>query len=371
MSLASSHRPLLAITMGDPAGIGPESISAAWNLSRFHQLSRAVVVGHPQVMRESLQVLGLADSIRVMELPRNIDRFDDLDFDPQQMHVWPVANDDVLKMKRCINSAAGGQAAYDCLVAATEQTRQQKFDAIVTAPLSKAALHMANKFYPGHTELLAELCGIDKVAMLLYLAPDGQFVLGQRGLGVAHVTLHMAMRDVFAQINEANIVATARLLHDFFLKIDRARIAPQVSAQEKKNDSPPLPRLAVAALNCHAGESGLFGDEEQTIIGPAVEICRQQGMQATGPIPCDTLMKRAAAGEFDGVVAMYHDQGHIALKLIGMHSAVNVTLGLPIIRTSVAHGTAFDIAWQGKVNPNSMLEATRIAAALCEDVLDT
>ena len=200
--------------------------------------------------------------------------------------------------------------------------------------------------------LVGELCGVEKVAMLLYLAPDKEVVKGSWGIGASHVTLHMAMRDVFDHLTVRNIVDTARLLHDFFCRM------------QSVSDSPALPRLAVAALNCHGGESGLFGNEERTIIGPAVQACCEQGMNIAGPLPCDTLMKKAADGEFDGVVAMYHDQGHIALKLLGMHRAVNVTLGLPIVRTSVAHGTAFDIAWQGKANPNSLVEAILVAAKL-------
>jgi 4-hydroxy-L-threonine phosphate dehydrogenase PdxA len=183
-------------------------------------------------------------------------------------------------------------------------------------------------------------------AMMLYLGHDEQ-VRGPAGLGVAHVTLHTALRDVFSQLTTDSIVAKCVLLHEM---MDRLKRAP--------------PRIGVAALNPHAGEGGLFGTEEESVIGPAVQAAQKMGLNVEGPFPTDTLMVRARDGAFDGVVAMYHDQGHIALKLLGMHRAVNVTLGLPVVRTSVAHGTAFDIAWQGKARASSMIEAIRVAALL-------
>jgi 4-hydroxythreonine-4-phosphate dehydrogenase len=250
--------------------------------------------------------------------------------------------------------ARGGQAAYDALVAAAELALAGRVDAIVTAPLNKAALWEAGHRYPGHTELLAELCGVQDVAMMLYLSP-GERVRSRGGLGVAHVTLHMALREVFEHITAANIGSRIRLADEVMraLLADGAGRAPA-----------PPPRIGVCALNPHAGEQGLFGDEEQRVIRPAVEQARAQGFTVDGPLPSDTLLSRAAAGEFDAVVAMYHDQGHIALKLLDMHRAVNITLGLPIVRTSVAHGTAFDLAWQGRAQWSGLIEATRVAAAL-------
>ncbi|HEV3002809.1 MAG TPA: 4-hydroxythreonine-4-phosphate dehydrogenase PdxA, partial [Pirellulales bacterium] len=200
--------------------------------------------------------------------------------------------------------------------------------------------------YPGHTELLAELCGVNDFAMMLYLAQDEQ-VRGPAGLGVVHVTLHNSLRQVFQQLSTENILSKIRLAH--------------LAMRGLKQSAP---RIGVCALNPHAGEEGLFGDEEQKLIAPAVEQARAEGIDADGPHPADTLMVRARAGEFDGVVAMYHDQGHIALKLLGFHRAVNITLGLPIVRTSVAHGTAFDLAWRGTAESSSMVEAIRVASQL-------
>jgi 4-hydroxythreonine-4-phosphate dehydrogenase len=247
--------------------------------------------------------------------------------------------------------ARGGQAAYDALVEAARLALSGQVDGIVTAPLNKAALWAAGHRYPGHTEVLAELCDANDYAMMLYLA-RGEAVRGRVGLGVVHVTLHMAMRHIFDQITIGNILAKASLA-DAFVKSLFA--ACQVEG---------APRIGVAALNAHAGEGELFGDEEQRIIRPAVQQGLAQGLALDGPLPCDTLMRRAAAGEFDAVIAMYHDQGHIALKLLGMHRAVNITLGLPIVRTSVAHGTAFDLAWQGCAQTTGMVEAIRVAALL-------
>jgi 4-hydroxythreonine-4-phosphate dehydrogenase len=224
-------------------------------------------------------------------------------------------------------------------------------DGLVTAPLHKAALAAAGHPYPGHTELLAELCGVDDVAMMLYLGP-GDLVRGPAGLGVAHATLHCALRDVFAQLTPARIVQTAQLAHVVLHAIGSG------------SDASRLPRVGVCALNPHAGEDALFGDEEVRIIRPAVECGRRAGLDLHGPFPADTLLARAAAGEFDALVAMYHDQGHIALKLLGMHRAVNITLGLPVVRTSVAHGTAHDLAWTGQARCDSMLAAMNVAGQL-------
>ena len=182
--------------------------------------------------------------------------------------------------------------------------------------------------------------------MMLYLG-DHEAIASPHGLAVVHVTLHTALRNVFDELNEEGILAKARLADRFMLRLSGQR-----------------PRIGVCALNPHAGEGGLFGDEERSIIRPAVQRGLREGLLLEGPLPTDTLMVRARDGRYDAVVAMYHDQGHIALKLLGMHRAVNVTLGLPIVRTSVAHGTAFDIAWQRSAETGSMIEALRVAAIL-------
>jgi 4-hydroxythreonine-4-phosphate dehydrogenase len=236
-------------------------------------------------------------------------------------------------------SAAAGQAAYDFLCHAIDDTLAGQADGIVTAPLHKEGLRGAGLPYPGHTEILAERTGTKAFAMLLYC----------EGIAVAHVTLHMALRDVFRHLTTEAICEKVRLLDDMLRRLLGRR-----------------PRLGVAALNPHASDGGLFGDEEARLIRPAVERMSGEGIEVSGPWPSDTLFVRARRGGFDGIVAMYHDQGHIALKLLGPEHAVNISAGLPIVRTSVAHGTAYDIAGRGVADAGGLVEAARVAARLAQ-----
>jgi 4-hydroxythreonine-4-phosphate dehydrogenase len=334
------RKPLLALTMGDPAGVGPEVIAGAWPDPRLHEWCRPFVVGHPEIIRRAATFWPSKLSVVEVASPEEAAPT------PSLVPCLRAVDDAALDVAPSAVDARGGQAAYDALVVAAKLALAGRVDAITTAPLNKAALWEAGHHYPGHTELLAELCGVSDFAMMLYLAPD-EFVRGPVGLGVVHVTLHIALTDVFESITADAIVTKIRLAHAAIRSLNVVG-----------------PRVGVCALNPHAGESGLFGDEERTLIAPAVERAQAEGIDARGPFPTDTLMVRARDGEFDAVVAMYHDQGHIALKLLGMHRAVNVTLGLPIVRTSVAHGTAFDLAWQGRAECGSMVEAMRVAAVL-------
>jgi 4-hydroxythreonine-4-phosphate dehydrogenase len=241
-------------------------------------------------------------------------------------------------------SAAAGKAAYDFLCTAIDQTQAGAADGIVTAPLHKEGLRAAGLPYPGHTEILAERTGTRQFAMMLYC---NGLSGADRSLGVIHVTLHMALRDVFQHLSREAVLEKIRLLDGMLARLLGRR-----------------PRIGVAGLNPHASDGGLFGDEEASIIQPAVEDAKREGITASGPWPSDTLFVRARDGEFDGLVVMYHDQGHIALKLLGGRRAVNISVGLPIVRTSVAHGTAYDIAGKGVADPSSLIEATRVAAKL-------
>lgn len=326
--------------MGDPAGVGPETIAGAWPVAAIHDWCRPFVVGHPEWMRRAVRLRSVP--AEVVE----IDRPEQAAPTPSCIPCLPAGRDDAIQVKPCEIDPRAGQAAYDALVTAARLAIGGRIDGLVTAPLHKAALWQAGHHYPGHTELLAELCGVSDFAMLLYLGPDEQ-IRSPAGLGVVHVTLHMALKDVFQHLSEEAILAKTRLVDELMTALSGAR-----------------PRIGVCALNPHAGEEGLFGDEERRIIGPAVDRARQAGFNVSGPWPADTLMVKARDGLYDAVVAMYHDQGHIALKLLGMHRAVNVTLGLPIVRTSVAHGTAFDLAWTGQAETSSMVEAIRVAARL-------
>jgi 4-phospho-D-threonate 3-dehydrogenase / 4-phospho-D-erythronate 3-dehydrogenase len=345
--------PLIAITMGDPAGIGPEIIARAWRDSRLHALGRCIVLGSPVVMRRAAEQFSPGLAVRrVTELDSRITG-------SRELVCLDCVSPDAQEVPAARIDARGGQAAYEALREAARLALAGEVDAIVTAPLHKAALHAAGWNYPGHTEMLAEFCGVSDFAMMLYLAPGGM-IKGSSGLGVVHVTLHMALRNVFAHLTSEEILAKIELA-DRSLRPLQASLRGDSSAGQRAR-----PRLAACALNPHGGEFGLFGDEEIRIIEPAVAMARSRGIDCSGPLPADTLMVRAAGGEFDGVIAMYHDQGHIALKLLGMHRAVNVTLGLPIIRTSVAHGTAFDLAWRGEAQWEGLIEAYRVAAQLAQ-----
>jgi 4-phospho-D-threonate 3-dehydrogenase / 4-phospho-D-erythronate 3-dehydrogenase len=336
------HKPRIAITLGDPAGIGPEIIVAAWANPAVHDFCRPLVVGHPQIVARAVQMLNTGARVVSIEAPENAAA------SPDVIPCLAVGSDDVLSVPAGAVDPRAGQAAYDAIVAATRLALDRRVDALVTAPISKAALHRAGHDFPGHTELLGQLCGVDHVAMMLYLAP-GAAIRGPAGLAIVHVTLHMALADVFASLDEKSILTKARLVDRIMTDIKGAR-----------------PRIGVCALNPHGGEDGLFGREELEVIAPAVARGVSEGLDLSGPFPADTLIRRARDGEFDALVAMYHDQGHIAIKLLAMHQAVNVTLGLPIVRTSVAHGTAFDLAWQGRAESAGMVEALRVAARLAQ-----
>lgn len=340
-------KPLIALTMGDPAGVGPEIIAGSWTETVIHDWCRPIVVGHPGIMRRAVKLWGLNIKVVEIDSPRAARS------SPDVLPCIPCGSDDVLEVKPGQLDERAGHAAYESVITATRLALEGRVDAITTAPLQKEALFRAGHEYPGHTELLAHICGIEDYAMMLYLGPD-EDLPSPAGLAVVHVTLHTALRNVFAELNEDSILSKARLADQFMSRLLKS-----------SNGSPAArPRIGVAALNPHGGEGGLFGDEEATIIRPAVERGRAEGMSLDGPMPVDTLMVHARDGKYDAVVAMYHDQGHIALKLLGMHRAVNVTLGLPIIRTSVAHGTAFDIAWRRRAETGSMIEALRVASLL-------
>ena len=334
--------PRIALTLGDVAGIGPEVVARAVVDDRLQRCCRPVVVGHPDVFRRALHLIGATCEMAAVASLAAID------WSSPVLRCWNPSDVDAASVPAGMIDARAGRAAYDYLVASARAALRGELEAITTAPLNKAALHAAGLDYPGHTEILAQECGVDEFAMMLYL-PPGEPLRGSHGLGVAHVTLHTSIRSVPELLNTAHIRETIQLV-DGFLKRIGCR----------------APRVGVCALNPHGGEGGLFGDEEATLIAPAVAASRQLGIDTTGPIPADALLRRAVHGEFDGVAAMYHDQGHIALKLIGFERAVNVTLGLPIVRTSPSHGTAFDIAWQGKARAEGFLEAVRTAAMLAE-----
>ena len=321
--------PRLLLTLGDVAGIGPEIIARAW--PSLLPLCRPAVVGDPLWVRRGLELVGSSARVHVIDHPSEAEASADV------LPVLCGSDQDLQGVALGRVEAAAGRAAYDFLCRAIDWTMAGDADGIVTAPLHKEGLHAAGLPYPGHTEILAERTGVKEFAMVLAVGD----------LAVAHVTLHMALRDVFRHLTPAAVLEKAHLLDRLLTRMLGRR-----------------PRLGIAALNPHASDGGLFGDEEATLIAPAVQTARAQGLDASGPWPCDTLFVRARHGEFDGIVAMYHDQGHIALKLLGEGRAVNISAGLPIVRTSVAHGTAYDIAGRGIADAGSLIEATSVAALL-------
>jgi 4-phospho-D-threonate 3-dehydrogenase / 4-phospho-D-erythronate 3-dehydrogenase len=346
--------PLVGLTMGDVAGIGPEVIAAAWADPRLHALARPFVIGDSGILERALALRDGRRERRVQVIAAP----EEAAPSPILIPCLSVAGDhgDLAGVVPGRVDPRAGRAAAEFLKAGAALALAGRIDAITTLPINKKALSESGISHPGHTEILAELCGAPDHAMMLYLETEvgdsrrSQFSAFRRGsgLGVVHVTLHVALRRVFELLTTGAIVAKIRLA-------DRA-VRPLTGGLP--------PRIAVSSLNPHAGEDGLFGDEEDTIIAPAVTAAGRAGIDVSGPFPNDTLFHNALAGAYDAVVAMHHDQGHIALKTVGFERAVNVTLGLPIVRTSVAHGTAFDIAWQGVADPSSLIEAVRVAARI-------
>lgn len=332
--------PRLALTLGDVAGVGPEVVVRSLIERLPHHDWRTVIVGCPVVVRRAVQLVGVdCDVVSLAELGTEWSC-------PGRLVVWNPSSAEVANLPPGVADGRAGQAAYDWLVASARAALAGEIDAIVTAPLSKLGLSQAGIHFPGHTEILAAECGVAEVAMMLYLPPGEPLAIGH-SLSIAHATLHTSIASVPKLLTTKRVLETIELVDCFLKRIGEPS------------------RIGVCALNPHAGEDGLFGDEEARVISPGVDQARAQGIDATGPKPADTLIKSAVEGAFHGVVAMYHDQGHIALKLIGFHRAVNVTLGLPIIRTSPSQGTAYDIAWTGRADASGMISAIDTAVRLC------
>jgi 4-hydroxythreonine-4-phosphate dehydrogenase len=339
-------RPRAAFTLGDVAGIGPEVAVRAALSRRVRQALRPVLVGRPEIVDRVLQMRGRAVSLRLWD--NLADWRGEADPDDRALDVFSAGGVEVVDAPRGRIDARAGRGAYEALLAAADAALSRQVDAIVTAPLHKESLRLAGVPLPGHTEILAERCGATSHAMMLHLPPGGP--IGQpHGLSVAHVTLHTSIASVPGLLTIDRVRETIRLLDGFLRSLGCT-----------------APRIGVCALNPHAGEHGLFGDEEARIIAPAVQAEAAAGLLASGPFPADTLVRSAVVeGRFDGLVAMYHEQGHIPFKLIGFDRAVNITLGLPIVRTSPSHGAAFDIAWRGIARPHGMCGAALTAARLC------
>ena len=323
--------PVIGITMGDPSGIGPEIIIKALSDQSLRDQCVPVVLGDPGAL--DIHVNGMKNpSVDIVSHPS--------DAKGRQGHIDLIAVSRLQKDQRKPGkpTIGGGKAMVAFILKAVDMVQKGNLAAMVTCPISKALMHESGYAYDGHTELIAHLTNSRDYIMML---------AGDR-LRVALVTIHSALKDVPANLNEVKIyktiVITSKALREDFAFSN--------------------PRIAVAALNPHAGESGLFGSEEEVLIRPAVKKAQSEGHCVEGPFPADTLFHKAVDGQFDAVVAMYHDQGLIPLKLLHFSDAVNVTLGLPIIRTSVDHGTAYEIAGKGIADPSSLKAAIRTAVAM-------
>ena len=325
------RKPFIAITMGDPVGVGPEIIAKVIDSNELLPLCKTVVIGDAGVMRKLIEEQRLSIAVR------SIASIADADPAPGKLDVLDLRNVNLATHAWGKPNASSGTAVVEYIKRAVDLALKNDVDAIVTAPISKEMMNAAGHHYAGHTELLAELTNTRDYGMF--------FVGG--GLRVILTTIHLALKDVPRHITQATVLKTLRLAH-------RAMRAFGMDN----------PRIGVAALNPHAGEGRLFGSEEWDEILPAVVKARGEGIDASDPIPADTLFYKARNNYYDIVVAMYHDQGLAPLKMLAFGNAVNVTVGLPIIRTSVDHGTAYDIAGKGCADPTSLLEAVKLAVIM-------
>ena len=329
-----SGLPLLAITLGDPAGTGPELLTKALVLREVRALCRPLVIGDVAVLAKACTYTETKARVRGFASP------EEAQFADGEIAVHDLKNVDLARLQLGKADPMCGHAAYEYVKTAAELALASRVGGIVTSAINKAALNAAGHHFDGHTGLLAEVCK----------APGATMMLVADKLRVSHVSTHVSLRQAIDRVRPERIVKVLQLTHAAVQRLGVAK-----------------PKLAVAGLNPHAGEGGLFGDEEEKFIQPALKQARALGLDVSGPWPGDTIFFRASQGEFDGTVAMFHDQGHVAAKMLGIWRGVNVTLGLPIIRTSVEHGTDFANAGTGRGDPRSLVEAIKLAAALARN----
>jgi 4-hydroxythreonine-4-phosphate dehydrogenase len=329
-----NHLPLIGITMGDPVGIGPEIIVKALSAPDIAATCCPVVLGDQRLLEREISRLRSELKIAIVSTPQH------LAAQPGTINLLAISELDPAQARYGQPTRETGAAMAAYITRAVSLAMDRQIDAMVTCPINKKSLQVTGFDFPGHTEMLARLTGAEDVVMML---------AGER-LRVVLVTIHCPLSRVPGLLSVDAIMKTIRITHQSL----------------KSYFAIKAPRLAIAALNPHAGEGGIFGQEEELIIQPTIAQARQAGIDASGPYPADTLFYHAARGHFDAVVCMYHDQGLIPLKLLHFEDGVNVTLGLPIIRTSVDHGTAYDIAGKGIASPASLLSAVRIAVQMAQ-----
>ncbi|RMD52251.1 MAG: 4-hydroxythreonine-4-phosphate dehydrogenase PdxA [Nitrospirae bacterium] len=319
----------IAITMGEPSGVGPEVIVKALSIKEIREKCIPIVVGDDSIMEEAIELIGSSLKIKNIEELEEAKEVEDI--------LWLIEPSPLKDYTKKGPTKESGEAVYSYIKKAVKMAMDGSVDAIVTAPISKESLSLAGLPWRGHTEMLAEMTSTDEYAMMFVGGP----------LKVILVTIHIPLRDVPMSITKKEVLKTIKLAY-----------------RASKMFGINRPRIGVAGLNPHAGESGLLGSEEKEEIEPAILEAKEYGIDVKGPYPPDVIFYRAYHGDLDIVCAMYHDQGLIPFKMIAFEKGVNITIGLPIIRTSPDHGTAQDIAWKGIANPSSMAEAIRIAVTL-------
>ena len=328
---AADERPLIGVTMGDPAGIGPEIIAKALAGPDLYRIARPLVIGDLHTVAKTARDLALPVAVAAVTEPR-AGRYAHGTID-----VLDLANVDAGTLRMGVIQPEAGRAAGQAIERAIRLAQAGEIDGIATAPLNKEALWAAGYPYPGHTEMLAELTQSRESLTM--------FVIG--ALRIFFLTRHLSLRDAIDQVTRTRVAETLGVM-----------------AQVLAGLGLPTPRIVVAGLNPHAGEGGKMGREEIEEITPGIEDARRAGLDVSGPIPADSVFHLAADGRFDAVLSLYHDQGHVAAKMSDFYKTVSVTTGLPFVRTSVDHGTAFDIAGKGVASAVSMVEAIRVAAEL-------
>lgn len=332
-------KPILAITMGDPSGIGPEIAAKAVAEKPTHKICRPLIVGDANAMRQAVDIAGVDLKVRA------VSKVAEAEFQYGTADILHLSNVDMDRLQHGKVSAMAANAAFEAIKKAIQLALASQIDATVTGPIHKQALNLAGHNFSGHTEIYAHLTNTKDYAMML--------VAGN--LRIVHLSTHVSLSQACESVKKGRILKVIQLANDACRKLGIQS-----------------PRVGVAALNPHASDGGLFGSEEKKQIIPAIEAAKSSGIRAQGPVPADTLFSKAKAGLYDVVIAMYHDQGHIPFKLLGFTwdkdknkwssiSGVNITLGLPIIRTSVDHGTAFDIAGKGTASPKSLIQAIEYA----------
>lgn len=330
--MTTSTKPLIAITLGDPSGIGPEIALKLTLRPEVFEICRPLIVGDKRILERSRAYTGLSQiGLDMVSDPQACAST------PDHLSLLDLKNADPAKCPAGQVSAVSGKASVEYIFKACDLALDNQVDAIVTCPINKEAINLAGYAYAGHTELLAERTGAGRYSMLLVAEK----------LRVVHVSTHVALEEAIRRVTAERVLQVIELAHQSCLALGIME-----------------PRIAVAGLNPHAGEHGLFGDQEAREIEPAIESARRRGWSVSSPQPPDTVFLRTVKGEYDIVVAMYHDQGHIPMKLLAFDTGVNVTMGLPIIRTSVDHGTAFDIAGTGVASETSLVQALAVAVQM-------